>query len=178
MTIYLFVQYHYPAVLIMRCSGLKSIPSTGVTVKHVKELHLCMLKGGFNFWEVLELIPVEATAKDFKEIDLDNDVLPTERALGIWFVEMNMFGFKVNIKEKPCAGRGILSVVSLSARYGSAFLSFPQSYSSKIFAEMALVGVTRIPATTYLGGGCGLTNCQNLPLSQLKNALSRKNCFK
>ena len=30
-----------------------------------------------------------------------------------WFVETDMFRFKVNIKEKPCNRRGILSVVSV-----------------------------------------------------------------
>ena len=99
---------------------LKSLPSATVAVKLVEDLHLLMLKGGFNLtkWisnnrEVLESIPVEARAKDVKELDLDNDTLPTERALGVpWFVETDTFGFKVNIKEKPCTRRGIHSVVS------------------------------------------------------------------
>ena len=99
---------------------LKSLPSATVAVKLVEDLRLLMLKGGFNLtkWisnnrEVLESIPVEARAKDVKELDLTNDTLPTERALGVsWFVETDIFGFKVNIKEKPCTRRGILSVVS------------------------------------------------------------------
>ena len=48
-----------------------------------------------------------------KELNLECDTPPTERALGVsWFVETDPFGFKVNIKEKPCTRRGILSVVS------------------------------------------------------------------
>ncbi|XP_066023399.1 uncharacterized protein [Pocillopora verrucosa] len=99
---------------------LKSLPSATVAIKHVEELRRLMLRGGFNLtkWisndrEVLESIPVEARAKGVKDLDLDNDVLPAERALGVsWFVETDTFGFKVNIKEKPCTRRGILSVVS------------------------------------------------------------------
>ena len=99
---------------------LKSLPSATVAIKHVEELRRLMLRGGFNLtkWisndrEVLESIPVEARAKDVKDLDLDNDALPAERALGVsWFVETDSFGFKVNIKEKPCTRRGILSVVS------------------------------------------------------------------
>ena len=99
---------------------LKSLPSAAVAIKHVEELRRLMLRGGFNLtkWisndrEVLESIPVEARAKDVKDLDLDNDVLPAEKALGVsWFVETDTFGFKVNIKEKPCTRRGILSVVS------------------------------------------------------------------
>ena len=99
---------------------LKSLPSAAVAIKHVEELRRLMLRGGFNLtkWisndrEVLESIPVEARAKGVKDLDLDNDVLPAEKALGVsWFVETDTFGFKVNIKEKPCTRRGILSVVS------------------------------------------------------------------
>ena len=99
---------------------LKSLPSAAVAIKHVEELRRLMLRGGFNLtkWisndrEVLESIPVEARAKGVKDLDLDNDVLPAERALGVsWFVETDTFGFKVNFKEKPCTRRGILSVVS------------------------------------------------------------------
>ncbi len=89
-------------------------------MRHVEELCDQMLQGALNLtkWtsndrEVLESIPVEARAKNVKELDLDNDALPTERALGVsWFVESDTFGFKVNIKEKPCTRREILSVVS------------------------------------------------------------------
>ena len=99
---------------------LKPLPSAAVAIKHVEELRRLMLRGGFNLtkWisndrEVLESIPVEARAKGVKDLDLDNDVLPAEKALGVsWFVETDTFGFKVNIKEKPCTRRGILSVVS------------------------------------------------------------------
>ena len=48
-----------------------------------------------------------------KELDLESDMLPTERALGMsWLVETDALSFKVIIKEKPCTRRGILSVVS------------------------------------------------------------------
>ena len=51
-----------------------------------------------NDWEVLESIPPEERAKDVKELDLECDMLPTERASGVsWFVETDAFGFKVNI---------------------------------------------------------------------------------
>ncbi|XP_078348393.1 uncharacterized protein LOC144633390 [Oculina patagonica] len=99
---------------------LKYLPSAAVAVRHVEKLCDLMLQGALNLtkWtsndrEVLESIPVEARAKDVKESDLDNDALPTERALGVsWFVESDTFGFKVKINEKPCTRRGILSVVS------------------------------------------------------------------
>ena len=99
---------------------LKSLSSSSTAIKHVADLRKLMLIGGFNLtkWasndrQVLESIPPEERAKDVKELNLECDMLPTERALGVsWFVETDAFGFKVHIKEKPCTRRGILSVVS------------------------------------------------------------------
>ena len=99
---------------------LKSLSSSSTAIKHVADLRKLMLIGGFNLtkWasndrQVLESIPPEERAKDVKELNLDCDMLPTERASGVsWFVETDAFGFKVHIKEKPCTRRGILSVVS------------------------------------------------------------------
>ena len=97
---------------------LKSLSSSFASVKHVANLRKLMLIGGFNLtkWasndrKVLESIPPEKRAKDVKELNLECDMLPTERALGVsWFVETDAFVFEVNIKEKPCTRRGILSV--------------------------------------------------------------------
>ena len=83
-------------------------------------LRKLMLIDGFNLtkWasndrQVLESIPPEEGAKDVKELNLECDMLPTERALGVsWFVDPDAFRFKVHIKEKSCTRRGILSLVS------------------------------------------------------------------
>ena len=74
-----------------------------------------MLRGGFCFtkWINNDRKPIHDRAKDVKELDLAEDALPTERALGVsWCVENDKFGFKVNVKERPCTRRGILSIVS------------------------------------------------------------------
>ncbi|XP_064647086.1 uncharacterized protein LOC135499946 [Lineus longissimus] len=48
-----------------------------------------------------------------KDIDLDKDNLPLERALGVqWDPESDKFGFKTIDKDKPPTRRGILSVTS------------------------------------------------------------------
>jgi len=53
-------------------------------------------------------------------------------ALGVsWFVETDMFGFKVNIKEKPCTRRGILSVVSVV--YDLLNMAGPLILPAKVF---------------------------------------------
>ena len=99
---------------------LKSLSSSSAAVKHVADLRKLMSIGRFNLtkWasndrQVLESIPPDERAKDVKELDLECDMLPTERALGVsWLVETDALSFKVIIKEKPYTRRGILSVVS------------------------------------------------------------------
>ena len=48
-----------------------------------------------------------------KELDLDLDSLPLERAIGVhWYVESDCFQFVIVLQDKPCTRRGILSTVS------------------------------------------------------------------
>ena len=99
---------------------LKSLPSSSEAVRHVDNLRELMSKGGFNLtkWisndrKVLESIPLHDRAKNVKELDLTEDVLPVERVFGVsWSVENDKFVFKTNIKKQQCTRRGILSVVS------------------------------------------------------------------
>ncbi len=98
---------------------LKSVPSEEDAVVMVKALSDFCLKGGFtltkwisNSRTVLQTIKVEHRAKDWKELDLDRDELPVERALGIqWCVELDTFKFKMMVKEHPQSRRGLLSVI-------------------------------------------------------------------
>ena len=53
------------------------------------------------------------TARDIKELQLGQDRLPVERALGVqWCVESDSLKFKIELKDLPCTRRGILSTVS------------------------------------------------------------------
>lgn len=48
-----------------------------------------------------------------KELDLDKDSLPMERALGLqWCADTDKFKFRTTAQEQPQTRRGILSVVS------------------------------------------------------------------
>ena len=99
---------------------LKSLSSNSAAVRHVADLRKLMLIGKFNLtkWanndrKVLESISPDERAKEVKELDLECDLLPTEKALGVaWLVETDALSFKVNIKEKTCTSRWILSAVS------------------------------------------------------------------
>jgi len=99
---------------------LKSVKSTEVAVKLREDLCALLLRGGFrlNKWlcnrkEVLESIPTPYRAPSVLDLDLDSNVLPTERTLGVqWNMNSDMFTFKITPKDKPFTRRGILSVTS------------------------------------------------------------------
>ena len=99
---------------------LKSLPSSSSAAWHVDNVRELMSRGGFNLtkWisndrKVLESIPLHDRAKNVKELDLTEDVLSVERAVGVsWSVENDKFVFKTDMKEQQFTRRGILSVVN------------------------------------------------------------------
>lgn len=72
-----------------------------------------MTKWTSNSRALLMSIPEEDRASEVKDLNLDNDRLPMERALGVqWCTQSDTFQLKVDVQEKPCTRRGILSVIS------------------------------------------------------------------
>ncbi|XP_073234570.1 uncharacterized protein [Porites lutea] len=100
--------------------GLRSVPTVPEATKLIKNATEMCMRGGFklhkftsNSKEVVESIPVESRAKEIKEIDLNCDLLPPERVLGVeWNIENDVFKFCITLKDKPLTRRGILSTVS------------------------------------------------------------------
>jgi hypothetical protein len=84
------------------------------------ELRHLLSLGGFrltkwvsNSRNVLLSIPQEERSKECKTLDLKNQILPSERALGLrWDVELDQFGFQLTVKDEPLTKRGLLSIVS------------------------------------------------------------------
>ena len=70
--------------------GLKSVSTVPEAIELIKNgTDICLI-GGFrlhkftsNSKEVVEAIPVESHAKEIKEIDLNRDLLPPARFLGV-----------------------------------------------------------------------------------------------
>jgi hypothetical protein len=99
---------------------LKSVASLGEAVSLVKELRELLSRSGFNLtkWignsrEVLRTVPEVEWSKEFKTLDLDQELLPAERTLGVlWQVESDTYGFDVHPEERPFTRRGLLSTVS------------------------------------------------------------------
>ena len=98
---------------------LASVATEQEAICLYKDLRKICAKGGFNLtkWisnsrSVLAAIPEEERAKEVKDLDLDQDILPVERALGVrWCAQSDTFGFSITIPEKPLTRRGILSTV-------------------------------------------------------------------
>ncbi|XP_031551909.1 uncharacterized protein LOC116289173 [Actinia tenebrosa] len=100
--------------------GLKSAPNLDHAVKLIKEnqavcaaKNLRLQKFASNSKKVLEAIPKGDRAKDLKDLDLRHDALPFQRSLGnYWCIESDTPGFRIELKDKPLTGRGILSTTS------------------------------------------------------------------
>ncbi|GAA6227198.1 uncharacterized protein LOC115787620, partial [Lates japonicus] len=87
---------------------LKSTSSEEEAVQLIKDLTALCLRGGFHLTKwvsnshvVLQTVAGEHQAKDLKELDLDRDSLPLERALGLqWCIESDAFQFKIYLRRK------------------------------------------------------------------------------
>ena len=99
---------------------LKSVATEGQAIALTKNLRDMCSQGGFkltkwvsNSRTVLASILDEADKRQIKELDLDREKLPVERALGIrQNIESDAFTFRVTVKNRPLIRRGILSTVS------------------------------------------------------------------
>ncbi len=66
-----------------------------------------------NSRKVLKSVPEEDRAKEIKGLDLGQDKLPVEQALGVcWCVESDTLQFLIQLKDQPCTRRGILATIS------------------------------------------------------------------
>lgn len=99
---------------------LKSVPTERQAISLVKNLkEMCSL-GGFkltkwvsNSRTVLASIPENDRAKQIKNLDLDREKLPPDRALGLyWNIENDVFSFHVTANNKIPTRRNILALVS------------------------------------------------------------------
>ena len=100
------------------CLALIASEDKSVSLYH--DLSAICALGGFkltkwisNSRNVLAVILQEEGAKEVKDLDLDNDTLPMERALGVqWCVQSDTFKFKITINDMPLTRRRLLSTVN------------------------------------------------------------------
>ena len=90
------------------------------TIKLAKDVKAVCGNEGFNLTKfvgnkerIINSIPDDHRAQKVKNLALGQDKLPIERALGvIWCVESDTFNFRIELMDKPCTGRGILSTIN------------------------------------------------------------------
>ena len=100
--------------------GLKSVKTVNEAIVLIQKSKEMCKQGGFRLYkfisnrkEVIESIPAKDRAKGIKDLDLEHEELPSERVLGIeWCVEMDVFQFRISLKDKPFTRREILSTMS------------------------------------------------------------------
>eukprot|EP00794_Sanderia_malayensis_P021143 gene21143-biopygen14691 len=99
---------------------LKSVKNSKEAVSTYNDLKSLLSLGGFyltkwisNKRDVIDAIPKEDHSKELKKIDVEKDLLPVNRALGVqWNVSNDSFQYDVNIPAREVTKRGILSFVS------------------------------------------------------------------
>lgn len=99
---------------------LKSVATEQEAVRLVADLTDLCSKGGFkllkwtsNSRTVLASIPEERRSEPLRQLHLDEESLPMEKALGLsWCAESDTFAFQLTLERKPYTRRGILSMVS------------------------------------------------------------------
>ena len=99
---------------------LKSASTEDKPIELAKDVKAVCGNGGFNLTKfvgnterIINWIPDEHRVENVKNLTLGQDKLPTERALGInWFIESDTFSFRIELKDNPCARRGILWMIS------------------------------------------------------------------
>ena len=120
---------------------LKSIWTTKKAIQFVEDICRLLKNGRFRLtkWipndrEVLSSIPENKHAKEVKELNIDKDDLPIERALRVtWLVESDTFSFKTSPNERPLTRRGLLSIAS--SIYDPLGMAIPFTLTAKIILQ-------------------------------------------
>ncbi len=120
---------------------LLSLGSEKEAIQMIKDLTALCKRGGFilekwvsNSRAVLQSVTEDRRAKELKELNLDRDDLPMERALGLlWCVESDSFKFRMEVKHQPLTRRGMLSMTS--SVYDPLGMLAPVTLSAKMMQQ-------------------------------------------
>jgi len=99
---------------------LKSASTEGESIKLAKDVKAVCGNGGFNLSKfegntecIINSIPQDHRAENVENLALGQYKLPIKRTLGvIRCIESDAFNFRIELKDKPCTYRGILSTIS------------------------------------------------------------------
>jgi hypothetical protein len=125
--------------------GLTFLPTEEEVIDLVQNAQACLETANLHLHKVasnsalvMEAFPPEDRVKDVKDLDLRQDVLPTQRALGVqWNLEDDQLTFSVSVPEKPLTRRGVLSIVN--SLYDPLGLVAPVVLVGKLLLQKLLV---------------------------------------
>ncbi|XP_033725905.1 uncharacterized protein LOC117315432 [Pecten maximus] len=138
--------------------GLTSVETEDEAIQLVSDAQQLCASGGLrlhkfisNSKRVIDSIQVSERATDIKNLDLSQERLPVECALGVeWCVEEDVFRFNVTVKDITPTRRNMLSIVS-SIFDPLGFLSPFTLRGKKILQELCQNGIDwDEPLQTYL----------------------------
>ena len=100
--------------------GLTSLSIAEEAIKVIDKSKAMCVKDGFRLHKfvsnskvVIDHISPENRAKGIENLDLLNDTLPVERALGIQLcIQSDSFQFRITLTDRPLTRRGILSTLN------------------------------------------------------------------
>ena len=125
--------------------GLTSLSTEEEVVDLVQKAQACLKTANLHLHKlasnsalVMEAFPPEDRVKEMKDLDLRQDVLPIQRALGVqWNLENDQLTFNVSIPEKPLTRRGVLSIVN--SLYDPLGLVAPVILVGKLLLQKLLI---------------------------------------
>ena len=99
---------------------IRSVSTVAEAKALIPEMQSLLQTGGFDLGkfmstsrDVIETVPENQRAKSLHNIDLHDNTLPQESALGLkWDVENDCFTYSVNLQEKPLTKRGLLGTTA------------------------------------------------------------------
>ena len=96
----------------------KSCASVKQAINFIKQICDLLSSGGFHLTKFLSnnkhiLSRVSENDRASSVVDRQDRQLPTQKALGVsWKADTNNLEVKVNIREKPCTRRGLMSMIA------------------------------------------------------------------
>ena len=96
----------------------KSCASVEQAINFIKQISDLLSSGGFHLTKFLSnpkqiLSSVSENDRASSVVDLQDRQLPTQKALGVyWNADTDNLEVKVNIREKPCTRRGLMSMIA------------------------------------------------------------------
>lgn len=99
---------------------VKAVPNIEEPIRIIQSTTKICKDGGFrltkftsNNREVNKSVPREDGAKNIKSLDLSQEELPIEKALGVhWPIGNDVLGFRITLQDEPLTRRGILSTIT------------------------------------------------------------------